>query len=93
MITEDSKASAKVIGEELGLIDRDNQEEYAVMDGSDFYELVGGVVCKNCIQAYCYCQEPKTVRNIQSFKNIASHLRILSRTRPEDIYTLVTGLQ
>jgi len=67
--------------------------------------LVGGVICNNCKTKICECplDEKKaailkkevrkdTIANGEEFDKIIDRLDVLSRSRPEDKYALVTGL-
>lgn len=38
-------------------------------------------------------KEKETIRNLSKFEEIASQLKVLARSRPEDKYVLVTGLK
>lgn len=38
-------------------------------------------------------KEKETIRNLSKFEQIASQLKVLARSRPEDKYVLVTGLK
>jgi Ca2+ transporting ATPase len=68
-----------------------------VLEGPEFYERMGGLICKTCkLMAPCKCHPRKVdegVKNIQAFKVIWKSLRVLARSRPEDKYLLVTGLR
>ena len=76
------------------------------MEGSQFIQLVGGIVCKNCRTKKCDClldpeeaaKEKKsfridTIQNGKEFDKIKDNLLVLARSRPEDKYALVTGLR
>lgn len=67
------------------------------MLGPEFYEKVGGLICKTCqLQVPCKC-DPKDVVEIVKHKavfvSIWKNLRVLARSRPEDKYLLVSGLK
>lgn len=75
------------------------------MEGPEFIQAIGGVICKNCKTVVCPCardsqtakKEGKEVRvdtieNQKEFDRIYPHLDVLARSRPEDKYALVTGL-
>lgn len=68
-----------------------------VMEGPEFYERMGGLMCKNCKnKSPCNCgpnEVDEGVANPQAFKAIWKTLRVLARSRPEDKYLLVTGLR
>jgi P-type Ca2+ transporter type 2B len=54
MVTGDNLMTARAIAIECGIINPDNQNSL-VMNGSDFIEKVGGVICKNCQTKICDC--------------------------------------
>lgn len=54
MVTGDNLITAKAISEEIGLIEKDDNSAI-IMEGKDFIELVGGVVCKKCQTEKCPC--------------------------------------
>lgn len=59
--------------------------------------MIDGLICKTCNEASpCNC-DPKNVKegvkNLKVFKEVAKHLKVLARSRPEDKYLLVTGLR
>jgi Ca2+ transporting ATPase len=67
------------------------------MEGPAFYDLVGGLFCKNCGKnCPCNCEGKDVkegVRYMDKFRPIRENLRVLARSRPEDKYLLVTGLR
>lgn len=76
------------------------------MEGVEFMNRVGGIICVNCQTMICDCprdeetarKEKKkmrkdTVANGDEFDKIYPHLDVLARSRPEDKYCLVTGLK
>jgi len=76
-----------------------------VMNGSDFIEKIGGIVCKNCKTKICDCPTDEdtslklkkpirvdTVANGAAFDEIIHRLDVMSRSRPEDKYAMVVGL-
>ena len=98
MVTGDNKVTAMAIARECKIID-DKFEKNAdnVMEGPEFYERMGGLVCRTCKKdAPCNC-DPKDVvegvKNINAFRNLWKSLKVLARSRPEDKYLLVTGLK
>jgi Ca2+ transporting ATPase len=104
MVTGDNLLTARAIAIECGIISSDNKDSL-VMNGLDFIHLVGGVVCINCRTKICDCptdpEEAKeqkkpirkdTIQNGEEFDKIVDRLDVLSRSRPEDKYALVTGL-
>lgn len=98
MVTGDNKVTAMAIARECRIID----EKFgitpdSVLEGPEFYERMGGLICKTCTKmAPCDC-DPKVVvegvKNIKAFEKIWRELRVLARSRPEDKYLLVTGLK
>lgn len=48
MVTGDNKITAKAIAKECGITNDTNNSPYAVMEGKEFIEAIGGVICKNC---------------------------------------------
>ena len=59
MVTGDNIVTARAIALEVGIIDPKNQNSL-VMEGVDFVEKIGGVVCKKCQMAVCPCErDPK----------------------------------
>lgn len=104
MVTGDNLLTARAIAKECGIITPDNTDSL-VMNGLDFINAVGGVVCSNCRVAMCDCptdsetaKEKKipmrkdTIKNGEEFDKIVNRLDVLSRSRPEDKYALVVGL-
>jgi Ca2+ transporting ATPase len=104
MVTGDNIITAKAIAREIGIIS--NGIDYIALEGPEFNRLVGGIVCKKCRTADCDCptdakvaKESKsdlrvdTVANAEEFDKLQDKLLVLARSRPEDKYTLVTGLK
>ena len=98
MVTGDNKITAMAIARECKIIDEKfGVTEDSVMEGPEFYERMGGLICKTCKNdSPCNC-DPKDVvegvKNSAAFKQIHHQLRVLARSRPEDKYLLVTGLK
>lgn len=103
MVTGDNRDTARAIAKKCKIIN--DGDDAIVMLGSEFIELTGGVVCKNCRTAKCDCalnpetakKEGKNVRvdtiaNGEEFDKIYKRLNVMARSRPEDKYALVTGL-
>lgn len=104
MVTGDNIITAKAIAKDIGIITEG--VDYLALEGPEFNRLVGGIVCKKCRTAACECptdikeaEETKkelrvdTVANAEEFDKIQDRLLVLARSRPEDKYTLVTGLK
>jgi Ca2+ transporting ATPase len=108
MVTGDNLLTAKAIAEEIGIISADD-EDNLVLEGKEFIERIGGIVCKKCRTAKCPCptnlQQAEannlkeedvrvdTVLKGEEFDKICDQLLVLARSRPEDKYALVTGLK
>lgn len=98
MVTGDNKITAMAIAKECKIIDEKfGITSDSVLEGPEFYERMGGLVCKTCNKlAPCDC-DPKDVvegvKNIKAFEKLWKELRVLARSRPEDKYLLVTGLK
>ena len=98
MVTGDNKITAIAIAKECKIIDDQfGINSDSVLEGQDFYERMGGLICKTCKNSSpCNC-DPKDivegVKNIKAFESIWKNLRVLARSRPEDKYLLVTGLK
>ena len=54
MVTGDNLLTARAIAIECGIIDPNNKSSI-VMNGADFIEKVGGVICVNCRTKVCDC--------------------------------------
>ena len=48
MVTGDNKITARAIAEDCNILDKHNDNTSRVMEGPDFWNIIGGVVCKNC---------------------------------------------
>jgi Ca2+ transporting ATPase len=105
MVTGDNKLTAKAIARECGIV-QDGDTNSIVLEGYEFIQKIGGVVCKLCKTAICDCATDKeqaektgkplridTIKNKEAFDRIYEHLEVLARSRPEDKYALVTGLR
>jgi Ca2+ transporting ATPase len=102
MVTGDFIETARAIAKECKILYRDDQ---TVMNGEDFRNKVGGTVCEKCRTIVCDCprdqrkaKEGETVRvdvigDFEEFKRIVPNLAVLARSKPDDKYTLVVGLQ
>jgi Ca2+ transporting ATPase len=98
MVTGDNKITAMAIAKECKIIDDQfGITEDSVLEGPEFYERIGGLICKTCKEATpCNCEPSKVVegvKNLAAFKPLWKNLRVLARSRPEDKYLLVTGLK
>lgn len=106
MVTGDNKITAQAIAKECYILPQDKSEldnqrsKDIVMEGPEFYDRMGGLICKNanCMKdaSKCECGSElinEGVKNLNEFKKIHKTLRVLARSRPEDKYLLVTGLK
>ena len=96
MVTGDNKITAMAIAKECNLITE--KKDYSVLEGQNFYDIVGGLYCANCKKdiADCECKPEKQdekIKNTKEFKKIRTELCVLARSRPDDKYLLVTGLK
>jgi Ca2+ transporting ATPase len=58
MVTGDNYMTARAIAKEAGLIDPDNKNSI-VIEGVDFINKIGGVICKKCRTIVCDCPRDK----------------------------------
>ena len=94
MVTGDNKITARAIAKECNIIDKnepDDDSNGRVMEGPEFYRLIGGVQ-KNESQKK---GDPpvETIANKENFDKIYRRLAVLARSRPEDKYAMVVGLR
>lgn len=88
MVTGDNKNTAIAIAKEAGILDENwepNEENYAVMEGKEFREFVGGLENEG--------EEDEGVVNLENFKLVARDLCVLARSSPDDKYLIATGLK
>jgi Ca2+ transporting ATPase len=98
MVTGDNLITAMAIARECGIINEEMANlPDSVMEGPQFYERMGGIICRTCKEkSPCNCDRnyiKEGVKNLEAFKTVAKNLRVLARSRPEDKYLLVTGLK
>lgn len=97
MVTGDNKTTAAAISKECNIYEDSIPEKDQVMEGPEFYDLVGGLQCKTCSKpSPCQCEGKfvkEGVKDMEKFRPIRDNLRVLARSRPEDKYLLVTGLR
>ena len=100
MVTGDNKITATAIAKECGILGDESEIQDGIMEGPEFYERLGGLICKNsgCGKetSKCECGANKItegVKNMDAFKPLHRKLRVLARSRPEDKYLLVTALK
>ena len=86
MITGDNKITATNVAQECGIFDDSMPREEQVMEGPEFFELLGGFASEEG-------EESKGVKNLEKFREIEGKLMVLARARPEDKLLLVMALQ
>lgn len=91
MVTGDNKTTAVAIAKECGILPKDYKPDpqfadYEVTTGPEFAAKVGGIQNPGAGEAEVVC-------NKEEFQIYRQHLKVLSRSRPEDKYLLVTGLK
>ena len=73
MVTGDNKITAKAISKECNIYEPGIPDDQQVMEGPAFYELVGGLYCKNCTKATpCQC----------AAKDVKEGVRLMSEFKP-----------
>lgn len=98
MVTGDNKITAMAIAKECKIFNK-SDSEYACMEGPEFYDVVGGLMCVTCNKPSpqeCKCDPKKIsekVKNLEEFKKIWPELNVLARSRPDDKYLLVSALR
>lgn len=105
MVTGDNKVTARAIAKECFIVDP-NDEQSLVLEGPEFMDRIGGIICANCKTAQCDCvgDEKKaaklgkkvrkdTIKNAEEFDKIYKHIDVIARCRPEDKYAMVVGLR
>lgn len=55
MVTGDNRITARAIAKEINLINKENDSEALVLEGKEFMERIGGVICVNCQTETCDC--------------------------------------
>jgi len=97
MVTGDMKITAIAIAKECGILKEGEENEEAVcMDGPEFASFVGGLVHKKTREPILVMGaegENEVIGNIENMKIIQRKLKVLSRSRPNDKYIIVTGLR
>ncbi len=92
MVTGDNIDTAKAIAIEAGLVKaEDVDKQYVSMEGREFRELCGGLKKLEDPSNRNLLREE--IGNKRVFREIASKLKVLARSTPEDKYMLVTGLK
>ncbi|CAD8177614.1 unnamed protein product [Paramecium octaurelia] len=89
MVTGDNIITAQSIAKECGILEQGRaQQEFEVIEGKKFRELVGGLMTVKDDEG----KEIKKIKNMQIFSKISREMRVMARASPEDKYLLVTGL-
>ncbi|CAD8100171.1 unnamed protein product [Paramecium sonneborni] len=89
MVTGDNIITAQSIAKECGILEKGRaQQEFEVIDGQKFRELVGGLVITKDEDG----KDIKKIKNMSIFSKISKEMRVMARASPEDKYLLVTGL-
>lgn len=70
MVTGDNALTARAIAKECGLIE-EGDDKSIVMEGVDFIQKIGGVICKKCRTIVCDCP-----RDEDSAKKMKKDVRI-----------------
>lgn len=96
MVTGDNLDTAKAIALDAGILtaeEHDNPDRfpYAYMEGSKFRSLIGQKLRQEKDKDGKVIAEH--IENMNVFKDIASQLKVLARSTPEDKYALVSGLK
>lgn len=95
MITGDNLLIGEAIAKQCHILPTTYQageDLFSVIEGSKLRELTGGLVWEEEEVDGKKIKQPK-VKNMTAFTEIASKLRVMARSLPEDKLLLVTGLQ
>lgn len=71
MVTGDNKLTARAIAKECNIIAQGDTESI-VMDGPEFIQMIGGVICRNCKVPVCDCP-----RDSETAKKLGKTVRIV----------------
>jgi len=100
MVTGDNLITAMAIAENCHIITKEEiGNPKFCMCGPELYELVGGLTCKTCNRLSpqeCDCKpndRNEQVTDFKKFKEVASHVKVMARSRPEDKQVMVIGLK
>jgi Ca2+ transporting ATPase len=93
MVTGDNIVTARAIAVNAGILDPIDDEskrhEYECMEGRIFRDLIG----EELVDEKTKTGIIKRPRDIEKFREIVPHLKVLARSTPNDKYLLVTGLK
>ena len=85
MVTGDNIVTARAIAVQCNILTEEQlNDDRCCMEGSVFYEKMGGLVKRN---------DREEVGNFKLFKEVIPHMKVMARSRPEDKYLMVTGLR
>jgi Ca2+ transporting ATPase len=93
MVTGDNLITAKAIALNAGILDKiadeRDRQEFECMEGRHFRALIGEELVDEVVKNGIV----KRPKDIEMFKRIIPHLKVLARSSPHDKYLLVTGLK
>ncbi|CAD8172417.1 unnamed protein product [Paramecium octaurelia] len=105
MVTGDNSETARAIALSCGIIEPGDSRAI-VMEGAEFMNKIGGVVCKNCQTESCKCARTQneaekngtqlrvdTLGDMGAFKTLYPQIAVLARSRPTDKYAMIVGLK
>lgn len=71
MVTGDNKITAEAIAREVNIIHKGNAKTALIMEGPEFMELIGGVICGNCRdEPVCNCVKNQKEKDASDIKNV-----------------------
>lgn len=92
MVTGDNIDTAQSIAKRCGILRpgyaKHSADDYTILEGPEFKNLVGGLVTKRQND-----KEFKVVKDLDVFKKVVASLRVMARSEPEHKFILVTGLR
>ena len=89
MVTGDNLDTARAIAIQAGILDRNDKNRFACMEGKEFREYCNGL--KQVTDENGKVKD--SIGNKSRFREVQSQLKVLARSTPEDKYMLVTGLK
>jgi len=89
MVTGDNLDTARAIAIQSGILDANDRNKFACMEGKDFREYCGGL--KSLTDENGRVKD--SIGNKNRFKEVQAQLKVLARSTPDDKYMLVTGLK